>query len=155
MVLASGAQILWYQSRLPERLASHFDGAGNPNGYMSKTTFFGFHLAAIGVLTAVFLLLPALLRYVPSSLINLPNKDYWLAPERRKETLAHLSGRLTGFGAVTLALLAIVMELVIRANLPGSDGKLPSKPMWILLGAYAVFLILWLIPTITHYSRKN
>ena len=155
LLLASGAQVLWHQSELPERLASHFDGAGNPNGFMPKTTFFELQLAVLGILTAVFILLPALLTRLPNALINLPNKDYWLAPERREATLRDLASHLAWFGTATLAFLAVVMELVFRANLPGGTGRLDPRAMWVLLGVYAVFLIGWLVRMLLRYRKRD
>ena len=48
VLLVTAVQRASYSPRLPETLATHFDGAGRPNDWMSKHGFFGFHLALLG-----------------------------------------------------------------------------------------------------------
>ena len=60
---------------------------------------------------------PKVIEALPVSLINLPNKEYWLSAERRDETLQFLRGWSRWFGCGLLAFLLYVMELAFRANL--------------------------------------
>lgn len=123
---------------LPARMASHFDGAGAPNGWQNKGSF---ALTAVS-LSAMFLALvwaiPAMLRASPDRYLNLPHKEYWLAPERRAKTHARIGGFASWFACATLGLLAGTFELVIRANLAGTPL---SAKMWLLLVAYVVFML--------------
>jgi len=76
----------------------------------------------VGVLlgiSAIFMLTPRMLRRVPVSLINLPNKEYWLAPERRDESMRFLEREMQWMGVLTVAFLLLVLHLAIRANLRG------------------------------------
>src|SRR5687768_10431534 len=77
-------------SQLPARVATHFDFQGHPNGWMSRSG----HLTFMWILGTILPLLPVVILYLtrslPPGLINVPNRDYWLAPERRQETLAYL-----------------------------------------------------------------
>jgi uncharacterized membrane protein len=132
--------------RLPRQMMSHFDGHGQPNGAMSRGTFFAmFGLVGAGTVL-VLLFIPWLTRAVPPSLINIPNREYWLAPERR----AQVGEKIGAFGAwsavVTALLLVVVLELVLRANL--ARAPLETVPMWLALGAYllaAFGSIVWLL----------
>jgi hypothetical protein len=54
---------------------------------------------------------------MPVSLINLPNKEFWLSPEQRDQTFSYLRLWNAWFGCALLAFLLFVMELVFRANL--------------------------------------
>ena len=67
-------------------------------------------------------------RRLPVSLINLPNKDYWLAPERRDATLAWIGGWSTMFGAATLLLMMALMRQVERVNL-GAATQIAGMPL--------------------------
>ena len=60
---------------------------------------------------------PALIGVLPVSLVNVPNKEYWFAPERRESTLAYFRMSFAWFGCALLAFLIFVNELVFRANL--------------------------------------
>src|SRR5262245_40603264 len=88
--VAALVQLGWVASLMPEVVATHYDGAGNPNGWMSRTGMVGFHLGMLGVTALAFVGLPVALRRMSSTLINIPNREYWLAPERRAATLAAL-----------------------------------------------------------------
>src|SRR5712675_1010261 len=74
---------------LPQRMATHFDINGQPNGWMTRSS-------AVLLQGIVGLLLPLIIvgiffviRFAPARLINLPHRDFWFAPERRDETCAY------------------------------------------------------------------
>ncbi|GDY19923.1 hypothetical protein LBMAG56_12680 [Verrucomicrobiota bacterium] len=151
MLLITALQVASYAPRLPEKLATHFDAAGRANGWMSKEGFFVFHVALLGLFGAVFGLLPRWLGRIPNSLINLPHKNYWLAPERRAASLADVADAMAFLGALTLVFLAIIGELTLRANLlpePRLGGEI-----WWLLGGYGVVLVLWIIRLLRRFPR--
>src|SRR5215475_5458980 len=112
--VASAARVLACVSRLPYPVAVHFDAAGTPNGWMPPPLFAAFHLGLLALLAAVFLGLPRTLRRLPAHLINLPRKDYWLAPERREATLARLGDRLAWLGLAVIGFVTFGEELVLR-----------------------------------------
>lgn len=144
LLLAAGGQVLYHYGRLPESMASHFNFEGKPDGWQSRSAFFMLEFLVVGILAAVFLLLPALLHRIPSSLINLPHREHWLAPERRREALDRMGCFLTWFGCASLIFLLAVIEVVIRVNL-GGEVRLPGSWLWPALGGYAAFLIAWVI----------
>jgi hypothetical protein len=75
---------------LPPTVASHFGPDGKPNAFMSKSAFCGLHLFIVTLLAAVFGAVGRMVSALPIEMINLPHKDYWLAPERRQESLDRL-----------------------------------------------------------------
>jgi serine/threonine-protein kinase len=112
-------QIAWYWPRLPATVASHFDGSGRPNGWLSKEMFLAVYVGIVALLAVVF----SAVRFIPTSLWNLPNRDYWLAPERRAATVARFSEEMLWFANATLALVLLTFELAFRANLPGGRSR--------------------------------
>lgn len=128
---------------LPEVMASHFDGSGRPNGYQSKAAFAATSLGlSVGNLL-LFALLPALLRRLPTSMINMPHREYWLAPQRKAQSLERLFGYLDWFACATIALLVAVFELVVRANL--ARAPLGNVAIWLLLAGYLGYALSWSI----------
>jgi len=71
------------------------------------------------------ILLPALLRFVPVSMINLPHRQFWLSPQKRQETFDKITGCMAGFGILTLSMLLAVIQLTIQANMDGTH-RLPT-----------------------------
>jgi uncharacterized membrane protein len=140
-------QIAWYWPRLPHVIASHFDVTGRANGWMSREAFVGVYVAVVALLTVVF----SAVRIVPPSLWNLPNKAYWLAPERRAATVARVADEMTSFANATLALVLATFELAFRANLPG--GTFAADVMWVVLGAYLIFVVARLVRFVRSWSR--
>jgi uncharacterized membrane protein len=147
---AALAQLAVFLPLMPALLASHFDGAGRANGWSSRAGFAAIELIVLLVIVLAFVVMPASLYKFPDSAFNLPRKRYWLAPERRDETLRFLIASLLWFGCACLALMLAVTHLVIRVNL-GLDPRLPSGAMWGLLLAFFAFTILWLLRLLAHF----
>lgn len=143
MLAIAAVQIAYFYPQLPGVIASHFDISGAPNSWMPKSAFFGLFCFIYVFYAVLFWLLPHLIMASPASLINLPNKDYWLSPGRREIT-AHLIGdQMAWFGVALTAFLIAVCQLAIVANLPGRSGNLGSG-IWWLLGLFLAFTLVWL-----------
>ena len=137
LVLLAGFQMWHALPLLPDRVAAHFNAQGKADGFAPKEEFVRAQAVVFALMAAVFFLLPKLLRYLPVSMINLPNKDYWFAPERREETLNALEDWMAWFGVLTVALILGLTQLAIRANLsPG--GHFDSSLATGLLVAYGI-----------------
>lgn len=144
VVLAIAAvQIAYYYPQLPNVMASHFDISGTPNSWMLKSAFFSLFCFIYIFYAALFWALPHLIMASPPSFINMPNKDYFLAPGRRAIT-AHLIGdQIAWFGVALTGFLIAVCQLAIVANLPGRSTNLGSG-IWWLLGIFLIFTLAWL-----------
>lgn len=117
VVLATGVRVATVWSDLPPQVASHFGAGGEPNGWTTREQFFGTIAVIGGGVSALLVLLPIVLKLVPPELINLPNREYFLAKERRAATMARLGGLMAWLGVATATLIALVLELSIEANL--------------------------------------
>lgn len=143
MLVAGATAFVWLTSlSLPDAVASHFAADGSANGSMSRAAY-------VGVMLAVVIGLPTLLTLVshvglgaPGARINLPNRDYWLAPERRAETVSYLRLQLARFSSALLVFLCYVHWLVVRANAI-RPPRLSSSWMNTALAGLAVFAIVW------------
>ena len=97
-------QIMYYYPRVPDRIASHFDAAGHPNGWSSKDSFFGIYAGMVIVAAVIFLGAGLWMTKISIKYLSFPNREYWLAPERREETMHVLSQYLFWLGILTMAL---------------------------------------------------
>jgi hypothetical protein len=114
----------------------------------------------IGFMLVVIIGLPALLVVVTwfalgssSARINLPNRDYWLAPERRTETLAFLRISIIWFGVLLVTFLCYAHWLVVRAN---ESQPVRLAESW-FIGGLVVFLVatlIWLKVLFGRFRRR-
>jgi uncharacterized membrane protein len=144
------AQAWYYYPRLPERVASHFGPSGLPNAWMERNMFFGVYLGAVGLLALAFLGLASKFAAFEGSDMNLPNKEYWLARERRAETLEFMSAAFLRFGAGTLALMLEVFHQAFEFNVGRASAL--AHPV-LSLAAYAVFTAAWVGAFFLRFSR--
>lgn len=140
---ALGVRVALVWDRLPALMTSHFGPGGRPNGWMSRSGFWLFTFLVEGGAVAFTLLSTSLLRRFPSNLINLPNRAYWLAPERRAATMQRLGGWMAWFSVFLSAFLVAVNELAIRANL--AHGPLDERVFLVALGVFLGFGALWTV----------
>ena len=149
LVISFIGQIIYYYPNLPEQMASHFNAFGEPDSWMSKSNFMIFEGVILFLIIAEFTLLPKLIEKTPTSLINLPNKDYWLADERRAETFSIFQHYFEWFSVGLLGLFIAINELVFRANLAKQNL---SNSDWIVLIAFLLFVAIWLVKFIRQFK---
>ncbi len=150
-LLVTALQMAHYFPRLPATLATHFDAAGEANGWMSKRDFFQFQFALLGILGLVFCVLPRWLSRIPNALINLPHKAHWLAPERRAASLEALARQMSYLSALVFALFVFLGELTLRANLRATPRL--GGEVWWLLGGCGVSLVVWMVRLYRRFPR--
>lgn len=148
---AAICHIAHYYPMLPDRVASHFNAAGEANGWSGKQAFATLYLVIIAVMALLFLGIPRLVGKLPASMVNLPNREYWLAPERKAETVAILSHYMAWLGSAMLVFLIFVFHLTIRANL-AEHAKL-GREMWIGLGAFLLYTTAWCIALLLRFRK--
>lgn len=136
------AHLAYYYPQLPETVASHFDMDGVPNGWMGRTAFvviMGFvMILSVGSTAGIALLLPRI-----QDSINISNKDYWLAPERRDDTMGFIASTMLWIACAVVLLLLIINLFVIEMNIEkGATLGLPMIPtLLVFLGAIGILLV--------------
>jgi uncharacterized membrane protein len=143
LVLA-GVYIVFTCQSMPERVASHSGGAGQADGYMSRTGYTIFMLGfTIGLSLLIVFMMSRLPRSFPN-LTNIPNRNYWLAPERIDQTLDYLSGHAMWFGCGYALFFCTIHQLVVQANRqnpPVLDNKTFLGAMILFLAALVVWIV--------------
>jgi len=140
--------------QLPARMASHFGASGMPTGWMPKQSFFVVYAGVIGVAALVGYLVPRSIAKKPLERINLPNKEYWLAPERRAETLAFFERYFAWYSCVLLLILVLAMGLAIQANFT-SPPRMATGPIVSVIAGFVVFNVAWVVWMIRHFSNPR
>jgi uncharacterized membrane protein len=153
-VLAAGAAIYFssYYAQMPEVVASHFNARGVPNGWQTKSAFFGLFVAVSVLAAVVGFGIPRIIASLPPQLINLPNKRYWLAPEHLAETLKFLSAYFAWFGCAIFVIMILTFDYAIQSNLHPENPPDVSR-MWYILVGFLAFMVVWIARMFTRFGR--
>ena len=141
----TGAAFVWLtSSSLPAVVASHFGPGGLPDGFSPQRNYVSLMLTLVIVAPLVVRTAGLLARVNDGALLNIPNKQYWLEPERREETLADIHARLNWVADALVLFLCYVHWLVVRANaqMPVQLSSRAFAAGIALLGTFAVFSVL-------------
>jgi uncharacterized membrane protein len=154
IALGALAQSIAAFPQLPDRVASHFGPSGLPNGWMSKPAFFAVYAAMVALAAVVGFIAPRSIQKKSPERINLPNKEYWLAPERRAETFGFFARSFAWYGCAVLLILVLAMGLAIQANFT-SPPRMAAGSILAVLGGFIVFNVLWVAQLMRHFSNPR
>lgn len=134
----------------PEQMAAHFNAQGLPDRFVSKAEFFWFQIQTLFIVVLVSLPLQVLFLVLPLGVINMPNREYWLAPERKAETLARLGDFGSMLFGVILLLVLAAFEISTYANLQ-DPIVFNAGLMGMVMASGMVFIILMLIRLVLSF----
>lgn len=146
------AFILVTGNSLPSVVASHFIAGGAANGFMPRAIYLRFIIAFLVGLPLLIALLTGITSLLPARFINLPHREYWLAPERYADTLAYLRRHGVHFGVMLAIFFCFVHWLVVQAN-AHHPPLFPEPLFFIGMAAFLVGLVIWVGGFIVHFRR--
>ena len=152
MYLALVAVVLGTAAWLPDRVASHFGFAGAANGWMTRTGYLVFTAAFPLLLALFFAGISALIKVLPARFCNIPNRDYWLAPERRAATSVLIRHWLAGLLCLMTLLFAGLHVLTIVAN-RSTPPQLPMGGLLLLVIVFLLALMIWLTMFLMRFAE--
>ena len=138
LVLYAAVHFSSSYSQLPAVVASHFNARGEPNGWQPKQAFFLVFVVVSGIAALVGFGIPRIITSVPVELINLPNKSYWLAPERIAETQGFLKTYFAWFGCAIYLIIILTFDYAIQSNLHPENPPDFTR-FWYVLGGFLLF----------------
>lgn len=138
----------------PDQMAAHFNAQGVPDRFVFKAEFFLFQVQTLFIVVLVSLPIQVLFLLLPPSLINMPNRDYWLAPERKDETI----GRLSDFGSMMFGIILLTIlaafEISTYANLQ-TPIHFNAGLMGVVMAASMGVIVLMLIQLILSFRMPK
>ena len=142
--LASAAFIVATAAGMPPNVASHFGPGNAANGWMPRGGYVVFMLAFALGLPALIAGMIAWLPLARPAAINLPHREYWLANERRQQTIATLSASGAWFGCLLTLFIAATHYVVLEANRV-TPPVLPAGLFFTLMSIFVAVLALWIV----------
>ena len=142
LLIATVAFIVGTFEQLPLRVATHFGAAGRSSGWMTRDGYIA-SILGFGTLFPLFIVsLITGLPHLTSRPLKIPNRDYWLAPSRREETVATLGEFGAWIGCLVTVFIAAMHYMILQAN-ASVPPKLPALLFWSVLGITIVAMLLW------------
>ena len=139
-------------SALPDEVASHFNAEGVADGTMRRAYHVGFFIALMMGLPLLMAVLPAWLARGSGAGLNIPHRDYWLAPERKLATADFLAVHGSRFGSVLVIYLAFIHGLVVQAN-RHQPPTLPMAWFWTGMALFLVATAVWVAQLYARFRR--
>ena len=99
---------------MPDIVGSHFGLAGHADSLMPRGFYIRFMLSLLLGLPLLLVVIPNLFLSSSTARINLPNRDYWLAPEQRADTIAFLRNHNLRLGSILILFFCYVHWLVVQ-----------------------------------------
>ncbi len=115
LVCATDTFRLWFIA--PAIMAAHFNVQGLPDRFDAKGSIFYLEIQIMLIILAAVIVTEGLIYILPIQAINLPNREYWLAPERRAATIARVGSFSEIIFGSALIVMQVAFELAISANL--------------------------------------
>lgn len=144
------AHAVHYYPLLPDTVAMHFGLDGRPDAWSAKESFFTVYMATVAASAVAFLAVAFGLSRIPVSMISLPNKGYWLSPERRQATFDFLFQYFLWFGSATMLLLFDIMHQAFQVHL-GREETLQHPGLSLAL--YLGFTAIWCVGLFVRFAK--
>jgi serine/threonine-protein kinase len=145
------AYVVTSSAGLPERVATHFNGAGRADGWMSRPAHVGWTVVGGLAVPAIVVGVMFVMRFVSDEFVNVPNKAYWLEEGRRGETFDYLLRHGIWLGCWLVGLFIALQYLVVEANARRPAG-LGAAAGW-LVGGFVAGVAGWVGVLIWHFAR--
>jgi hypothetical protein len=155
LLAAAAVAFIWIAGReLPPLVGAHFGTGGIATGFVPRQRYL--IVATIGcVLLPLIIVFPiSIALRNPQAVINLPNRDYWLAPERRPATVDFIRRQMMRFGTAMLVFVCYVHWLVIQAN-ERSPPRLAGSAFVSAVAIFIGFVIVWIALHYTRFRRQT
>lgn len=153
LIIASFYMPVYFYPLLPENIASHFSTSNSADGWMHKENYMLIHYGILILFTSIFCGMALLLHRIPDSLMNLPNKTYWLNDQRRTHTLNILRGMLYWLGCLCLLIFDFIFYKIYKTNIDGTN-KLGFSA-WVGLIIFVAANGLIIIRYIFYFNQKD
>lgn len=152
LALYAGVHFSDLYAQLPNVVASHFNARGTANGWQTKQAFFQVLVGVSLLAAALGFAIPQIIGRIPMQFINLPNKDYWFAPEHREETLEWLKAYFGWLACGIYLVMILAFDYAAQSNLHREHPPDVARLVFTLIG-FSAFVGVWLVRMFARFSH--
>ena len=152
LLIVAPVVIFSTSASLPARVATHFGRGGYANGWMTHDGYLMFILAFTVLLPASVVILVGVLPRAIGSRAGIPNRNYWLAPERRTATLSALASIACWLGCLLVLFLVAIHLFTVEANAVTPARLSESAVIRVMIG-FGLGILLWLLALWARFRR--
>jgi hypothetical protein len=150
----AGVFIFYTSQYLPDKVATHFGIDGRADGWMSHK---GYLLFMISFMVGVSGFVSFVVGTLPSKFpkwTNIPNRDYWLAPERRDESARFLSAHGKRLGYLIVMMMLGMHYTILLAN-HRQPPMLPGSIVSSIILGFALALLWWIVRLYRRFPKPR
>ncbi len=144
--------VIYTSYYLPSKVATHFNVDSEPDGWMTRNVYVLLILILLISIPSVITVGISMLSQKFPRLINLPNRDYWLAPPRLSESLDFLAAHGHRLGRLVIVLMTGLHYVVLVANRADPPALPQSWLIAILLG-FVFALGMWILALYRRFPK--
>lgn len=151
----SCAFIFVSSAMLPDMVAASFNADGAARGLMAKADYRNLLLGTVIFIGTIHAAVFGLIAKLPTSSISMPNRDYWLAAERRASTMQYFAKFGILLGTIVVLMIAGLHWCVLIAHRGSSAALPPVMPnaiLWTIMGSGLAVIGVMLICLIVRFK---
>ena len=157
LIYIAGAAAVWlqlhhYWAVLPDPIATSFDMHGKPAGWMIVQKVFAIYIALLAAVSISFVAAALLVRKMPRVFVPIPNRNDWLSPERRGETIRYMKEFYLWTGAFAALFIAGTAEFIFSANMKISP-QIDPRVIYLLTGMLALGLMVVVLAIFWRFKK--
>jgi uncharacterized membrane protein len=152
-VVIVGAYVWQSSPELPPMVASGFDAAGNAHAMTTRESYRSGVMFTGVLMPLCMALMIFFASMAPPGLISIPNREYWLQPER----IGDMKKYITQWGIAIAVGLCVFMAGIHMLILAAHASKPPvlSQAVWVLAVVFLLFTGVMIVLLIRHFMKIN
>ena len=144
--------VIYTSYYLPANVATHFSFNNDPDGWMTRNAYLLLILTLLVSIPLVINVGISLLSQRFPHLVNLPNRDYWLASQRLNESLDFLAAHGHRLGRLVMVLMTGLHFVVLVAN-RADPPALPQSWLMALVVGFVFALAMWVLALYRRFPK--
>ena len=154
-VVFMGVSANWFFTlSLPQKVATHFNFAGKPDGFMTIQNHQSFVILSTICFPLFMVFMVGVLPMWFPSLVNISHRDYWFAPDRKTQTLDYLFNMACKLGVLMVFFFVGLNVIIVLAN-NSNPVLMPKLPFFVVMALFLIGVLLWVVMLFLKFRKVD